>query len=174
MLTHVGTGARCCGLAAGCVVVLIGVTVQAASMGWTKTGEMMLANRDGSNPQQVIASSSCKEVHFDEVTGQWFWMEYDAIKRANFDGSNVQTVVSDTLTSSNVDFDIDSTNGRIYWTNNAGQLRRANFDGSSNVILRSDLAAPYAIAVDPSNNKVFWTDYSVSTDDLRQRPQRQR
>lgn len=162
MAFHRGCGRCCCAIVVVWAVVFAGSSAQAASLGWGSTGGIMLAGRDGSSPQPLLGVATTKEFLFDEPTGQWFWMEYGAIRRCNFDGSNVQTVVTDTLTSSNVDFDIDSANGRIYWTNNAGQLRRANFDGSGVFTVRSGPVGPYALAVDPANNRLFYSDYTGS------------
>jgi hypothetical protein len=146
-----------------CVMLITGTVASAASIGWIKTGSLMLAKRDASDPVPIAGTSSVvKRLHFDEPTGKWFWMDFNSIKCADFDGSNVQTVVTDALTSANVDMDIDSVNGKIYWNNNNGQIRRCNFDGTALATIRSGLTAPYALAVDPINNKLFWTDYGGS------------
>jgi hypothetical protein len=161
MRTYSVSGARCCAWAAGCLVVLLTTaSASAAALAWTSTSGIKLSARDGSNTQPLMPSAYTKEILFHEPTAQWYWMEYSAIKRADFDGSNVQTVISDSFTSANTDFCIDSVNGRIYWTNNNGQLRRANLDGSGAATLDSGLAGASAIAVDPVHSKLFWIHYS--------------
>ncbi len=97
------------------------------------------------------------------------------IRRANLDGSNPEDVLTEL--SGPVGIALDSTAGKMYWTeaphdllshelattNGAGQIRRANLDGSEAETLVTevdgdDLVRPYGIALDTAAGKMYWAD----------------
>ncbi|MEZ5542662.1 MAG: DNRLRE domain-containing protein [Pseudomonadota bacterium] len=76
------------------------------------------------------------------------------IQRADEDGSNVE----DVLTGLNrpTGLDIDTVNGKLYWTNNY-QIMRADLDGSNSEVLYSDLYVKFDIKLDVAGGKMYWT-----------------
>ena len=77
------------------------------------------------------------------------------IRRANFDGTNIQEIKS--LTSVPLAIAIDTSNKKIYVTNPYGKVQRLNIDGSNfepNLI--TDLESPQNLALHAG--KVYWTE----------------
>ncbi len=53
---------------------------------------------------------------------------------------------------------IDTTKGKLYWTNSHGNIQRANLDGSNIQNLITGLDSPKHIAVDTVQGKLYWTE----------------
>ena len=101
-----------------------------------------------------------------------YWTEWErrdgqqregSIRRANRDGSQVETVVSGLVTPEGIDLE----GGKVYWTDtNTNSIQRANLDGSQVETLVSEgLETPSGIALMP-RSWIYWTD---STTDRIQR-----
>jgi len=99
--------------------------------------------------------------------GGIFWSDRgaDQLKRMEFDGSNLQTIIlSGEVTSagSNVrGIALDLANERIFWADNgADRIQRANFDGSSSVILHTiaSNSFPADVFLDPDSQVLYWCD----------------
>ena len=98
------------------------------------------ANLDGSNLETLITGlQGLSELALDADRGKIYWIAYD-IQRANLDGSNIETII----TEDELDYDpndwratsgsglaLDMDGSKIYWTDSAERLRRANLDGSN-------------------------------------------
>jgi len=94
-----------------------------------------------------------------------YWTEYSAgnIKRANLDGSSVETALSSAgAAPDHIEVDLDG--GKFYWLsiNDTKRVQRANLDGSGKETLVShgsygDLCG---MAVDGSGGKLYWMSYS--------------
>ena len=102
------------------------------------------------------------------LAGGIYWTDRGAsqLKRMNFDGSNLQTIVlSGAVTSpgSNIrGIAIDNASGRIFWADNgADRLLRANLDGSGSVILHTITGGssfPADVRLDFVNQHLYWCD----------------
>jgi len=153
-------------LTAGLLVFLTAPVVQAAPLVcYTMANAIKTADRDGTGINTLIstAGDSFGEIHVNPVTEQIYWFEWRSINRANYDGSNIETVITDNrMFTTAGDFALDQLNGQIYWANADGHLRRANLDGSNPQLLRTGLLSSGAIEVDPGNQKLFWLEYSGS------------
>ena len=82
--------------------------------------------------------------------GQMYWTELDSerIRRANLDGSDVETLVSGADNAYGLALDVDG--GQMYWTEaDLGRIRRANLDGSDVETLVTSLEIPASIALGP-------------------------
>ena len=93
-----------------------------------------------------------------------FWTDSgtDKIRRANFDGSNVQDLVTQGLTSPE-GIALDVAGGKMYWTDysyrGTDKIQRANFDGSNvEDLVTQGLESPSGIALDVEGGKMYWTD----------------
>jgi DNA-binding beta-propeller fold protein YncE len=67
-------------------------------------------------------------IAIDAINGTIYWTGANAVHRCNFDGSGVQTIVSEA--SSPRGIAVDPTEGKIYWGEN-GRIRQANLDGTA-------------------------------------------
>jgi len=84
------------------------------------------------------------------------------IGAARLDGTGAHTLIA-TLFHNGIAF--DPLHGKIYWSTSltaaAGEIRRANLDGSNVEVVVSGYGKPARIAVDPAGGKIYWTDYVI-------------
>lgn len=97
----------------------------------------------------------------DTDGGKIYWTDYGngMIRRANLDGSAVESLITTAALPSGLALDVAA--GKMYWAD-AGlhEIRRADFDGSNEQIVMSGagIGVPVAVAVDGSGGQVYWTD----------------
>ncbi len=102
-----------------------------------------------------------------------YWIQSNAnkvlLKSSYFDGSNTVTLIDSTLgetgNSNAKDIEVDMTNRKIYFTNTTGNQAADNYigivniDGSNGrILLRTATKGIDGLALDVSNNKVYWAD----------------
>ena len=117
----------------------------------------------------------------DERDGRIYWTEMldGALLRADGDGdvASIETVV-DSSRGLDVPAGVAVAGKHVYWADAAAsKIQRASLDGSGvqDVATAADgLVEPYAIAVDRSAGRIYWTDASVARcterDARRRRP----
>jgi hypothetical protein len=127
---------------------------------WTDegTGQIFSSNYDGSDRQTIIMGlDDPAAIAVHSMERKFYWTDdTQTIRRANLDGTNVETVLS---TFGAADIVLDETAGKIYFT--AGfQILRANLDGSSIESLNDGRFDRnfYALALDLLEDKVYWSD----------------
>ena len=86
------------------------------------------------------------------------------IRRANWDGSDVETLIAGLQAPSDLALDILFEH-KIYWTDGqAGTIQRANLDGTQVETLITGLQAPSDLALDILfEHKIYWTDGQAGT-----------
>ena len=97
----------------------------------------------------------------DPKNSKIYWTEQTGknkgnIKRANLDGSNVQTLK--TLQSVPKSITVDAIGRKLYWTNSRGAIQQANLNGKPVKNLIQNLNAPANIIVDNAGGKLYWTE----------------
>jgi PKD repeat protein len=101
-----------------------------------------------------------KKIYFSdfEVTGT------GGIWRMNFDGSGLTAIASNLTDPYGVA--VDPAGGKVYWVDDAGNVSRANLDGSAPEIGIVNIPSGQlrAIALDPENNKMYF--YEVNIEEL--------
>jgi len=101
-----------------------------------------------------------KKIYFSdfETTGE------GKIWRVNEDGTGLQEIAGAILDPYGIALDVPG--GKIYWTDDEGNISRANLDGSSPQIgLVNILGAQMrAVSLDVANNKMYF--YDVNSEDL--------
>jgi hypothetical protein len=102
-------------------------------------------------------------------SGGWevYWSEFTthSVKRANLDGTSVQTIFTASLGEYPAAIDIDQANGKVYWSACSGPIRRANLDGSNMEVipLASGEDCIDGLAVDPVEGRIYWTKEVLGT-----------
>lgn len=76
------------------------------------------------------------------------------IQRSDADGTHVEDVI--TGLNAPKGLDIDTVNGKIYWTNNL-QIKRADLDGGNSETLYTGLLPTFDIKLDVGGGKMYWT-----------------
>ena len=142
------------------------------------------ANLDGSNIETLfITKNNISDLALDVDGGKIYWIDDiywtddvddnfgggsdrgDKIRRANLDGSNIETLVL--VENAISDIILDSTGGKIYWADynsvfEGGKIQRANLDGSNTETLVTGLdKRPNRLALDVDEGKVYWAEIHV-------------
>ena len=148
-------------------------------------GKIQRANLDGSDIETLfITMNDISDLALDANEGKIYWtddvylptedFEYDRgdrIRRANLDGSNIETLV--TTEKRIYNFTLDGAGGKLYWTKeepstSEGEIWRASLDGSSIETLVSGLDNRLlSIALDADRGKLYWTDIFWGLDSYR-------
>jgi hypothetical protein len=149
-------------------------------------GSIERADFDGSNRRVIVpigVTDTPKQIHLDKDNAKLYWCDREGMRvmRANFDGSQVETLVETGRGAKDqrdqtrwcVGIAIDAKLQKIYWTQkgagNAGQGRilRANIDipkGASPTnrsdieVLFDRLPEPIDLGLDVANRVLYWTD----------------
>ncbi|MDE2736932.1 MAG: DUF5050 domain-containing protein [Gemmatimonadota bacterium] len=85
----------------------------------------------------------------------------DRIRRANLDGSNIETLITieDSIFGPH-GLALDVYGGKMYWTDRRRRIRRANLDGSNIETLIITGYATGGLALDVYGGKMYWKDNS--------------
>jgi sugar lactone lactonase YvrE len=123
-------------------------------------GDIRRANLDGSEQTVLVTGLSApRGLALDPAGGQMYWAEGGAsgkIWRANLDGSGVMTLLQ--VAPGPFAVALDIAGGKIYFARLvAGDIQRANFDGSGQEILVHN-PDPDGIALDLAGGKMYWTN----------------
>ncbi|XP_022244841.1 low-density lipoprotein receptor-related protein 4-like isoform X1 [Limulus polyphemus] len=99
---------------------------------------------------------------FDLKEGKIYFSDVgiDVLRRANLNGSNVETIISDDLVTAD-GLTVDWVAKNLYWTDTGRNvIEVSRTDGTSRkVLINLDLGEPRAIAVFPSEGFLFWSDW---------------
>lgn len=173
-----------------------GLAIDAAAghLYWTNMGSLkandgsiLRCDVDGSHVTTIVPSGSTftpKQLQLDKINRKLYWSDREGMRvmRANFDGSEIETLVDTSQGDERPGADarkwcvgiaVDPTDGRFYWTqkggDNAGEGRiyRANIDippgqtaanRSDIELLFEDLPEPIDLELDTQNRMMYWTD----------------
>ena len=147
----------------------IALDVAEGRMYWTDanefspgTGNVQRANLDGSNIETLLPELETPVgIALDVDGGKIYWTNAGSVgvfgnkipstakvQRANLDGSNIETLVTELETPVGIALDVDG--GKMYWTDaGTGNVQRANLDGSNIETLVTELKAPTSIVIAP-------------------------
>ena len=152
-------------------------------------GVIKRANFDGTKVETLVSLSSVpRGIAIDTVRNKLYWTNSDLqIQTATRDGEDISTVIQleedilektvkkcstrffvfipytdcDTKTirtnlTSPTDIAVSTVDGRLYWTEFSGRIRRVNLDGTGLGTLLPDIGSPYGIVV--AGDKVYWAE----------------
>ena len=131
------------------------------------------ANLDGTGIVTLLSAglTSPAGIAIDVAQGRLFVSddEGNLIVAANLDGSSPTTIHSAaTGLDTPVGLAVDTANHKLYWTqasSRAPVVRRSNYDGTGveTVATNAGNGLPWAIAYDPVNRYIYWSDLVVGT-----------
>ncbi|XP_068726742.1 very low-density lipoprotein receptor-like isoform X2 [Montipora capricornis] len=120
---------------------------------------------DGSEYREAVPGlQNADSLDFDFKTSSVYWIEKDEnkIKRARI-GENVALKVVNVLEHGLPDalkIAVDWVGRKIYW-GSQGSIEVSELDGSSRrTLIAGDIMRPSSIALDPSEGRLYWTDWS--------------
>ena len=138
------------------------IDTDASYVYWVNTTTDVIARIrfDGSNQQILITQlEEPRAVVAHEPTGTMFYSEEGAgtISRASIDGTGIEVVASGLSRPFGVAIDYGLQ--KVYWiARGTSVIQRANFDGSElETITPAGIMDPISIALDPSNNHMYWS-----------------
>jgi sugar lactone lactonase YvrE len=133
------------------------------------SGRIVRADLDGTNIEIIVPrgiTTTPKQLALDVEGNKVYWSDRGdvanevvnpKIMRANLDGSDVETLVSDDLISP-VGMVLDTANGKMYFTDRfANNIKRANLDGSDVEIVVKDTEYPVDLLIDFETRLIYWT-----------------
>ena len=130
----------------------------------TRTIQRLLPGGGFSNLLPFDSGQSGNNIRVDRDNGKLYWAESRTVKRANLDGSGVETLATVAEVMGNV-FP-DAAHGKVYYVRRyAGledDLRRKNLDGTGDEFLftfhpTTNLAVT-DIWIDGANGQIYWTN----------------
>lgn len=114
---------------------------------------------NGTNPLTILSAlgDDPSDIAYDPVTKKIYWSVTTGgfIRRANLDGTGIETIVTGGGTITGLD--IDSVSRTIYWADSAGdRIVRANLDGTAQTVILSAIGTPQALALDVGAGKLYF------------------
>ena len=157
------TGSDVCPVTEITVVDVSIANIERPPIYWVDADEGTLQSLTGSEIDPFVSSvQNANSIAVDMAGGKVYWTEQTGtstgrIRRANLDGSNVETVRA--LNNVPHGIAVDTSNGKLYVTNSRGKVQQMDLDGrnyESNFIINLD--SPRGIAVDAAGGKIYWTE----------------
>jgi 3-hydroxyacyl-CoA dehydrogenase/sugar lactone lactonase YvrE len=172
----------------------IEVDVDAGHIYWTNMGNptandgsIERADLDGTNRKTIVPSGATftpKQLKLDKQDGKIYWSDREGMRvmRANFNGSDIETLVDTSEGETRpgrdakkwcVGIAVDHDGGKVYWTQKGGdnasegRIFRANLEipKGKNAANRPDielfldrLPEPIDLDLDLKNRIIYWTD----------------
>src|SRR6266436_247476 len=170
----------------------IEVDVEAGHIYWTNMGNptandgsIERADLDGTNRKTIVppgATFTPKQLKLDKQGGKIYWSDREGMRvmRANFNGSEIETLVDTSegetrpgrdATKWCVGIAVDRDGGKVYWTQKGGdnasegRIFRTNLEipRGENAVNRTDIELfldrlPEPIDLDLDNRTIYWTD----------------
>jgi DNA-binding beta-propeller fold protein YncE len=125
------------------------------------------ANLDGTSTQNLVRTpgGGIPDIAFDSLEKKMYWTSAEAggIQRSDYDGSNVETVITGITYPSRIA--MDEVNRKIYWVDENGEnsIWRSNLDASARELLVHDVPRPTALEVDSVNGYYYWAEHLDGT-----------
>jgi DNA-binding beta-propeller fold protein YncE len=170
------------------------VDIDAGHLYWTNMGNLkandgfiLRSDLDGRNVTTIVpkgATFTPKQLQLEKKSKKLYWCDREGMRvmRANFDGSNIETLVDTSkgdprpgpdATKWCVGIAVDVEGGKFYWTQkgadnaNQGRIFRANIETPSGQtpanrrdveLVYEALPEPIDLDIDPSTRTLYWTD----------------
>ena len=130
-------------------------------------------NLDGTNLEDVVTGVMAISIAVDRFAGKiYYTTKFDPfVKRANMDGTSIETLYTPSTTSEPSGIALDTKNGKVYFTDknpSVKKIYRMNLDGSSLEEVLTNVQA-VSIALDVEGGKMYFTtnnDYKVQRADM--------
>jgi sugar lactone lactonase YvrE len=176
----------------------IAIDVHSRHVYWTNMGKVsaddgsiMRADLDGANVTTIVPAGGTftpKQLKIDERHRKLYWSDREGMRvmRANFDGSQIETLVITGTGEADrkdqarwcVGISVDVDRGKIYWSQkggdnaNQGTIKRANLEipkgedaahRSDIEVLFANLPEPIDLDLDLQKRQLYWTDRGDNT-----------
>jgi hypothetical protein len=153
----------------------VGIDIDPANnrMAWSTGNNILrddLSPATAQSPQPVVpGGTNSNGVAIDPTNGHIYWssLSTGAIRRINFDGTGLTTVVSGL--AGQFDLALDLVNGFVYWTEpNADRIGRADLDPTvttddTTVVSGTNVATARGLALDIAGGQLYWINDNVGS-----------
>ncbi|MDE2741759.1 MAG: hypothetical protein OXI58_09240 [Gemmatimonadota bacterium] len=132
-----------------------------STMDLTSHRSIAWANLDGSNDKTLVTPRGVgipEGLAVDEGGGQIYWTDagMGRIQRANLDGTNVETLLTELAVQG---LAVDAIRDQMYWTEpSTGRIQRANLDGTNVETLLTELEQPGNIVLEVDGSQIYWIE----------------
>ncbi len=140
-------------------------------MYWTTSSRVYRSNLDGSDKEELIPSDYTHRydgLALDIPRGKMYLCRLEgpnsSIVKANIDGSMLEDlIILEPRSESPRDIEVDSVNGKIFWSNNGyGGIKKASLDGTTveqvTPFYGFDIAC--GLSLDITNETIYFSEYS--------------
>jgi sugar lactone lactonase YvrE len=105
-----------------------------------------------------VISPSAGHAAFPGTSGKMYWVDNTTgkIQRANLDGTEVEDIVTGTISPYGIA--LDPAGGKMYWTETTGKIRRSDLSGTEVEDIVIDVVTPLGIALDLTGGQMYWAD----------------
>ncbi|KAL5252043.1 hypothetical protein ACHWQZ_G015002 [Mnemiopsis leidyi] len=119
---------------------------------------------DGQDVQQLNDDWEAFSITVDNIAGNLYWVRRNVVKVSRVDGFHIRTLYSDPNHGKVTDIVVYPQQHYLFWTvqqeDGRGFVMRGGLDGSNTLKIDEDPLKPTGIAIDHSENKVYYVDLS--------------
>lgn len=127
---------------------------------------LSVGNLDGSAKQLIVGNTEPTDVEIDLVSEKIYWSDAGssnrAIRRANLDGTNVNTILSFGNFDLVEGLAIDPDSERVFYTL-SDEIRVVDFDGGNDGVFLSlpSGSSPFDVEIDLNAGMLYWNETSA-------------
>ncbi len=132
------------------------------------------AKFDGTDIQQAVAiSGQTYDMETDFYKGVLYWGDSRSVKKANTDGTSIQTLYTGSSTVGGLALDL--TNNKLYFTEYGGgtniRITRCNTDGTGleTIYTSANSGETYTLSISTTLQKLYWTERNSITNNYVRR-----
>ncbi|KAK2139037.1 hypothetical protein LSH36_2107g00010 [Paralvinella palmiformis] len=118
------------------------------------------ARLNGTDEETLITNVHPASLAIDAESQMMYWIDNinNSILRSNTNGSNKETLIQYSLSGPN-SIVLDTTNGKMYWTETTPRIQRANLNGTDiEELVNGSLGMPLVLTLNPSAGRMYWAD----------------
>jgi len=128
-------------------------------------GKIQRINPDGSELEDLVIArlNSPTDIQANPTTNMIYWAETNKVLRMDASSGQVEIIVEyaqeGAFGTTIPGIALDMMHNKLYWIHGAeAKIQRSNLDGSNaEDVITSDVINPLSLAVDPENEKVYWS-----------------
>lgn len=144
-------------------IVQIAVDSGRQKIYWTNGDELIRADTNGANREQIAAGAALLAVEFNLAKDRVFWASDKAVRYAEPDGSNVREVIANFRYLHAIA--VDDVHDQAYLsTTGSGEIFRIDLDGSDLKLISTDSGLD--IALDVPNGQIYLSYFTVRRMDV--------
>lgn len=137
---------------------------------WTNRGKIQSCPLGGGPLIDLISNdlNTAADVEYSAATRKLYWTDLGnrTVKRANADGTQIETLVPIGIIAGPIGLEIDEPGEKLYWADRDGsRIQRARLDGTARetVVDTATLGGLYQLDLDLNHQRIYWTANALTT-----------